>query len=347
MPLPPECRITVTHLSDANEARRLIKNMAAGLGFDLKECEELAIVASEMATNLSKHATAGRLVLTALEDGGRLGIKIESLDSGPGIADVELAITDGFSTIGSLGYGLGTVNRLMDEFEIQPRSDGQTGVKIACLRWKRELRETVVCPLSFGAATRCCRNMKINGDTFVIKRWNKSALIALIDGLGHGKHASYAAQEARQYIEGHYDQPLEALFRGADRACRATRGVVMALARFDWRAEPFTLTFANIGNIEVKVFGNTSPLDFKVHRGVVGLNAPSPVVAEYSWNPDYILALHTDGLKKMWSWSEFPKLDGMIASQAARHLLQALAKVDDDATIIVVKKSSVQSGDPL
>lgn len=348
MPLPPGCTVPVTHLSDANEARRLTKAMASELGFDLKESEELAIVVSELTSNLVKHATAGHLTLTPLEKGGRLGIKIESQDEGPGIADVERAITNGFSTKGSLGYGLGAINRLMDEFEIQPGPDGHTGTKITCLRWRRErTRETVVCPLSFGVATRAYRNMKLNGDAYVIKRWNEFALIALIDGLGHGRFANQAAQEARQYIEDHYDQPLEALFRGAGRTCRATRGVVMALARFDWHAEPVTLTFASVGNIEARVYGSPAPLNFSVHRGVVGLNAPNPVVAGYSWNPDYVLVLHTDGLKTMWRWDDFPELAEAPAASAARHLLQALAKNDDDATIIVVRKSCVQSGEPL
>lgn len=348
MPLPPVYIVPVTHLSDANEARRLTRAMATELGFDLKESEELAIVVSELASNLVKHATAGRLTLTPLEEGGRLGIKIESQDDGPGIADVERAITNGFSTTGSLGYGLGAINRLMDGFEIQPGPDGQNGAKITCLRWRREqIRKTKVCPLSFGVATRACRNMKLNGDAFVIKRWNEFALIALIDGLGHGQFANQAAQEARQYIEDHYDQPLEALFRGAGRACRATRGVVMALARFDWKAGPITLNFASVGNIEARVYGSPSPLSFIVHRGVVGLNAPNPVISEYGWNTDCVLVLHTDGLKAKWRWNDFPELAEAPAASAARHLLQALAKNDDDATIIVVRKSCLLSGDLL
>lgn len=340
MPLPPGCRIPVSHLSDANEARRLVKAMAFDLGFDIKESEEFAIVVSELASNLVKHATSGQLILTPLEEGGRLGIKIESQDHGPGIADVERAITDGFSTTGSLGYGLGSINRLMDEFEIQPGPDGKTGTQITCLRWKREpARKTEDCPLSFGVATRSYHNMELNGDAFIVRRSNEFALIALIDGLGHGQYAHIAAQSAREYIENHYDQPLEALFRGAGRACRATRGVVIALARFTWKTGIISLTFASIGNIEAKVFGSPVPVNLIVQRGVVGLNAPNPVVAEYSWSPDYVLVLHTDGVQTIWRWDDFPGLAGLPASLAAGRLLQVLAKDSDDATVIVVRKS--------
>ena len=347
MPLSSCCRVPIAHSSDAIEARRLVKGMAIELGFDLKVSEEFAIVVSELVTNLIKHATGGRLVLTPIEDSGRLGIQIESQDDGPGIADVEQAIADGFSATGSLGYGLGTINRLMDEFEIQPRPDGKTGTQITCLRWRREcIQKTKTCPLSFGVATRTYRNMELNGDAFIVKRWNEFALIALIDGLGHGQHANLAAQTAREYIENHYDQPLEALFRGAGRACRTTRGVVMALARFDWKEVPIKLSFASVGNIEARVFGCATPMNFIIHRGVVGLNAPNPFIAEYSWSSDFVLVLHTDGLHKMWYWNDFPELADAPASRAARRLLQKLDKGDDDATVIVVRKSCKPSGDP-
>lgn len=340
MNLPPDCRLKVSHLSDASEARRLVKIMASALGFDLKESEDFAIVVSELVSNLVIHATYGQLVLTPIEDQGRLGMKIESQDDGPGIADVEQAITDGFSTIGSLGYGLGTINRLMDEFNVRSLPDGQTGTVITCLRWKRESPpNSVTCPISFGIATRARLNSEINGDSFVIEDWNESALIALIDGLGHGQLAHQAAQMAREYLEKHYDQPLSVLFRGVGRACRATRGIVMALARFDWRVRPIRLTFASIGNIESRVFGCPTPMNLMAQRGVIGHNAPDPVIAEHDWNPAYVLVLYTDGLGMKWCWNDFPELAGATATYSAQRLLQKLARNDDDATVIVVRKS--------
>ena len=80
----------------------------------------------------------------------------------------------------------------------------------------------------------------------------KRALVGVIDGLGHGQFAHRAAQTARQYVENHFDLPLDQIFRGVGRACRATRGVVMALARFDWGQG--RLAFASVGNIAVRVF---------------------------------------------------------------------------------------------
>ncbi|HWP96590.1 MAG TPA: ATP-binding SpoIIE family protein phosphatase [Syntrophomonadaceae bacterium] len=340
MSLFRHCHVSVSHMSDASEARRLARTIALELGFDVRESEDLALVASELATNLVKHAQSGQLIFTSIEDDGRTGIKFQSQDNGPGISDVDQVITDGFSSTDSLGYGLGTINRLMDDFDIRPRPDGKNGTLITCRRWKRShIRKHIPGPLSIGIATRSRPNMSLNGDAFVAEQWNKSVLIAVIDGLGHGQHANVAAQAAREYIEEHYDQPLSMLFRGAGRACRATRGVVMALARFDWDRNPIKMSFAGIGNIEIKVFGCPNPMKFLVQRGVVGLNAPEPIVAEYDWASSYVLVLHSDGLNSKWQWSDYPELDKASANETARLLLQGLARNDDDATVIVVRKS--------
>jgi anti-sigma regulatory factor (Ser/Thr protein kinase) len=330
------------------EARRLAKAMAIEIGFDIQESEEIAIVASELASNLVKHAQGGRLTLTLLDDGGRPGIKIESQDAGPGIPDVDRAITDGVSTAGSLGYGLGSINRLMDELEIRAGINGKTGTYITCLKRRREnIQKAWVCPLSFGVATRACHNMEFNGDAFMVKQGNGFTLVALIDGLGHGQFANRAALTARQYIVNHFDQPLDAIFRGVGLACLATRGVVLALARFDWATETIRLTFASVGNIEARMFGSLAPTNFIVRRGVIGLNAPNPVVAGHCWDPDSVLVLFSDGLQSRWRWTDFPELAGAPAPRAAKRLLQALAKDNDDATVIVVRKKCMQEGDSL
>ncbi len=191
------------------------------------------------------------------------------------------------------------------------------------------------CPLAFGVATRPRQPGAVNGDAFVVKQWAESALVGVIDGLGHGQFAHRAAQAARQYVESHFDLPLDQIFRGAARACRATRGVVMALARFDWgRAR---LAFASVGNIEVRVFPSSEPFHFSIRRGIVGLNAPNAVVTEHPWPPGHLLVLHSDGLRTHWGWKDFPGLASQPAAALAQEFLRRLATKEDDATVIVVR----------
>jgi anti-sigma regulatory factor (Ser/Thr protein kinase) len=333
--LPPVL-IAVVHGSDVHEARLRAQAMALAIGFDETGSAEVALAVSELGANLLKHTKGGTLTLTTLVDGRRVGMQVISQDRGPGIADVEQALRDGFSTAGGLGYGLDAVNRLMDEFDIVSEPGTSGGTRIACRRWLRaDVGRTMPGPLTFGAASRPHPRMTENGDAFVIKCWGEGTLVAVIDGLGHGPFARRAAQTARQYVESHADQPLDLIFRGVGRACRATRGVVMALARFDGGGTQ--LTFASIGNIEVRVFGSVESMDFAVRRGIVGVNASNPAVTQHRWQPHYLLALHSDGLTTRWRWEDFPALRRASASVMARRLLQALAKDDDDATILVVK----------
>jgi anti-sigma regulatory factor (Ser/Thr protein kinase) len=335
MPPSPSQTIEVLHSSDVGAARRLARALAERIGFDPVASEEVALAMTELATNLIKHAQSGRLTLTALAEGGRVGMGIESDDSGPGIADIERALGDRFSTAGTRGTGLGAVNRLMDELDIT--SERGRGTRIVCHKWLRQHTVGIrPCPLAFGVATRPRQPGAENGDAFVIKQWAESALVGIMDGLGHGQFAHRAAEAARQYVESHYDQPLDQVFRGVGRACRATRGVVMALARFDWGLG--RLTFASVGNIEVRVFPRSEPFHFIVQRGVIGLNAPNAVVTDHPWPSDHMLVLHSDGLRTHWGWKDFPDAADKPAPALAQELLRSLAKEEDDATVIVVRQ---------
>jgi anti-sigma regulatory factor (Ser/Thr protein kinase)/serine/threonine protein phosphatase PrpC len=324
----------VKYPTDLSALRQLSKASAVAIGFSEREKEEITLAVSELASNLVRHAGGGTVILTPLSDNGRSGIQIESIDKGPGIPDMERAMTDGFSTVGSLGYGLGTVNRLMDEFDIQ--SQPSTGTYIVCRRWVCVSEATgKLCPLSFGAATRPHPRMGLNGDAFIIKQWEESALVGVIDGLGHGQWAQRATQTARRYVENHSAQLLGETFRSVGRLCRATRGVVMALARFDWKQEK--LTFASVGNIETRIFNSPEPVKFVIRRGIVGLNAPNPVVTQHHWEPGNIMVMHSDGVGTRWQWEDFPELASESATVTAQRLLHVLAKEEDDATVVVVR----------
>jgi anti-sigma regulatory factor (Ser/Thr protein kinase)/serine/threonine protein phosphatase PrpC len=330
-------RIPIASLPDTKRAADSARDVATTIGFSATECEEIVLAATELASNLLKHAGGGTLTVAATNATERPGIRIESEDRGPGIPDIEEAVTDGFSTTGSLGLGLGAVNRLMDEMEL--RSLSTAGAHIVCHRWLRPPTGPALLPwLDCGAATRVCRHETQNGDAFFVHRWAGNALTAVIDGLGHGQFAQRAAQTARHYIEQHYDLPLLDLFRGAGRACRATRGVVMALARFDAHARQH-IEIASLGDISVRVVGGAASINVLARRGVVGLGAVSPLVTVCPWTPTSILVMHSDGVASNWRWEDFRELTSEPADRIARRLLSAGARGDDDATVLVVRSA--------
>jgi hypothetical protein len=164
-------------------------------------------------------------------------------------------------------------------------------------------------------------------------------LVAVIDGLGHGQFARTAALAARRYVEQHFDRPLRDIFRGADRACRATRGVVMSLAHFD-NQDRYQVTVASVGNITVRLFDGTKQTTAIARRGVVGLSSLAPLITVCPWTPESILVMHSDGLHSRWNWQEFADLRQQPADRIARGLLAKLGKQEDDATVLVARARS-------
>lgn len=328
--------IRISHISDVAAVRNAVQRMARQVGHNGSAIDEIGLVSVELVTNILKYAKSGTIVLKIIDDEDRRGIQIESIDKGPGIRDFEEAVVDGYSTSGSLGYGLGAVHRMMDHLEIAANGHDTPGTHIIARRWVRtDTAETVQCPLDIGACTRSYPGMKLNGDAFVIKKWGHHALAGVIDGLGHGQYAHHASQKARQYVDSHYDMRLEDIFRGVQRACRATRGVVMALARFDWAEKQFH--YASVGNIEVREINASLPVRFQIRRGIIGKNAPNTVVTIHPWEMNNILIIHSDGISTHWQWRDFIHLADKSATDLSYHLMRAQGKDNDDATIVVIK----------
>ena len=325
--------LTISNLVDCLAAQESVRRVVLTLGFSGNVSEEINLVVTELAANLIKHAGRGTLSARPVEHGGRCGIEIEAADQGPGIGDVERSFTDGFSTAGSLGYGLGTVNRLMDEVDVN--SAAGCGTRIFCRRWLRSSHpEPMRSAWEVAVFTKPRDDMKENGDAFVVKEWDRRLLVGLIDGLGHGELAQQAALAAQRYVQGHYDSPLENIFAGVSRACRATRGVVMALARFDSARQ---ISFATVGNIEVRARCGPERLPFAVERGYLGAAQISARVQCFPWKPEWLFVLHTDGLNTHWNWNDFSAVDQASPRAVAQALMRKLASGQDDATVLAVR----------
>ncbi|MFY9559831.1 MAG: ATP-binding protein [Terriglobales bacterium] len=327
-------QIPIDQLFDCAMAQQTTRKVACGLGFGEQASEEIVLVVAELTSNLVKHAGCGALTLRPLNNGARIGIEVGTEDHGPGMRDVEEAFKDRYSTGGGLGYGLGTVNRLMDELEVS--STAALGTRILCRRWLRAKADmAIVHGWQVGVGTRPRRLAAANGDAFVIHEWNGRLLAGVIDGLGHGEPAQEAALAAQSYVQSHYDSALDKLFCGVSRACRGTRGVVMALARFE---SPTAMTLANLGNIEMRPWTGAKRLQITVQRGFLGAHGDHVRVQQHRWDPCWMLVLHSDGLRTHWQWTDFPGLEREPPQAVANKLLSMLAKKDDDATILAVKK---------
>lgn len=119
---------------DIIKARQLVRDFAVAQGMSLVEQTKLITAASELARNALVHGGGGEMRLAALHEGVRRGVRVTFTDQGPGIADLDLAMKDGFSTAGGLGLGLGGAKRLVNEFDIE--SQPGKGTTVTIIRWK-------------------------------------------------------------------------------------------------------------------------------------------------------------------------------------------------------------------
>ena len=120
--------------SDVVKVRQVVRTWAAEAGFSLVDQTKLVTGASELARNTLDHGRGGNVRLEILEEGGRRGLAMTFEDQGPGIADITLALTDGYTTGNGLGLGLSGTRRLMTEFRIDSQP-GQ-GTRVYCARWR-------------------------------------------------------------------------------------------------------------------------------------------------------------------------------------------------------------------
>lgn len=109
------------------------RNMATALGFNAIDRTRIEIVILELTRNLLAHASGGTLLITVVQKTAQQGICIEAIDQGPGIENIELAMRDGYSTKHTLGAGLPSVRRLMDEFAIE--STVGKGTRVKATKW--------------------------------------------------------------------------------------------------------------------------------------------------------------------------------------------------------------------
>ncbi|HTP29015.1 MAG TPA: anti-sigma regulatory factor [Anaeromyxobacteraceae bacterium] len=127
--------MSIEHEADIVTARQKARELAAASGLSRTEQTLIATAISEVARNIVSYARRGEVVLALLEDHGRHGVLVVATDEGPGIADPELALKDGYSTSSSMGMGLPGARRLMDEFELETAVG--KGTKITMRKWSR------------------------------------------------------------------------------------------------------------------------------------------------------------------------------------------------------------------
>ena len=135
MPVAGDVRVAIRNDADVVTARQEARAMGTEIGFSSTDLTLLATAISEVARNITTYAGEGEVALRVLDRGGRQGIEVVASDEGPGIADVERAMQDGYTTGKGLGLGLPGARRLVDEFELRTALGSGTSVRL--VKWTR------------------------------------------------------------------------------------------------------------------------------------------------------------------------------------------------------------------
>ena len=124
----------VTVAEDIVMVRQMVRKRAMGIGFNLVDQTKIVTATSELARNMLDYGGGGVTTVEVVEDGRKKGVRVTFCDKGPGIANLELAMKDGFTSGGGMGLGLGGAKRLSDDFAIET-APGE-GTCITIVRWK-------------------------------------------------------------------------------------------------------------------------------------------------------------------------------------------------------------------
>jgi anti-sigma regulatory factor (Ser/Thr protein kinase) len=327
----------VTEPSQVAEGRRLVLWLASRLEFSEERAGQAALIASELGTNLAKHARGGELLVSPVTtaDGEPGGIEILSLDKGPGMPEIAAARRDGYSTTGTLGHGLGAIQRQADQLDIYTHT---SGTAIAARIWReRPPVDTGQSRFEVGAVHVSKTGEVVCGDDWGWRQRNGRLSIFLADGLGHGLYAHDAAAAAiRVYATGHEQTP-RMLISDVHAALRPTRGAAVAMLAVD--LERRTGTFSGLGNIAGQILLPSGGRHNMVsHNGTAGHAAGRIEEFNYPVPPQATIVMFSDGLASRWDLGAYPGLTSKSPALIAGVLYRDHSRGRDDVTVVVARE---------
>jgi anti-sigma regulatory factor (Ser/Thr protein kinase) len=327
--------IQVSESSQTGEARRKVLAFAEERGMDESRRGSVALATTEMATNLVKHAGRGHILVQRMEAREDSGLRVISVDKGPGISDLSKALSDGHSTAGSMGTGLGAIKRLSDAFEVY--SPPGCGTVMSAEFWQRKHPVIQQPDLQIAVVSEPIHGEDVCGDGWGIRALADTTILMVVDGLGHGILASEAAREAERILATGGKDSLLDILRDTHDALKKTRGAALGLAKID--THKGLLTFAGVGNIGASIVVAGSSRSVASHNGIVGQVMERAQEFSYPWNANSILVMHSDGLATRWSLDSYPGIWNKTPGTIAAILHRDFSRGRDDVTVLVAKAS--------
>ena len=327
--------VEVRDPSDVAEVRRAAGRLASTEDLTDIESGNVALVATELATNLIKHAKQGRMIMRLIEPGQDTGVEILALDSGPGIKDVAQSMRDGYSTAGSSGNGFGAIKRLASQFDVH--SIPGKGTAILARFWAGRPRPAPRAGIEFGVVNLPMPGQEISGDGWGVEDLQDKYICTVVDGLGHGPDAAIAARAALATAKEYRDKTPAEMIERAHGSLRSTRGAAMAVAAVDLAAN--IVCYCAVGNISTTIVHKEQIRHLVSLNGIVGQEARKITEFTYPWSRESLLVMHSDGLTARWDLKAYPALVQRDPALIAGVLYRDLSRGRDDATVLVARET--------
>jgi anti-sigma regulatory factor (Ser/Thr protein kinase) len=322
--------LRVEDSSAAAACRNAALTLTGRLGFPEARADQVALAVTEAATNLHKHASQGSMLLRIGRDSGTPGLEMVTIDAGPGVPDTSAALRDGFSTRGTLGIGLGAIQRLADFSDLYS-TPGHSTVLVARF-WPHHGQQQQTPPRCAGLVRPITGETEC-GDVFGAAGTQAGLTGVLCDGLGHGPLAATAAMEAVATV---LDQPAAepaVLVERAHRAIGHTRGGAIGVVQV---AGP-VIRFAGLGNVAATIMADGTRKGMLSVPGIAGHQARTIRQFEYDAPPGAAIILHSDGVSNRWDPRALPGLNARDPLVVAAALLAEAGTRRDDAGVLVLK----------
>lgn len=325
----------VTDRSYMAVLKREVRLLATRLGFSTKKVNEIDIIVAELSSNLVKYTKTGEVLVKSLSSGDKAGLELISLDNGPGMADPNRMMVDGVSTGGSLGQGLGAIQRLANTFQLYSVV-GRGTVGLVRVFQKSIQAEDNVQKSIVRALVVPKPGETVCGDGFFCKLTPTSLKVFLGDGLGHGMLAHQAVQQAIRTMAQQHDTSPAGWLTAVHRAAIGTRGLVATGAVFDFTSRKWKL--CGVGNIRTQLSGQQQTKTYLASNGILGYNLPRVLMdQEMSYEPGQCLVMASDGLQTRWSPARYPHIGRYDPIVLAAALYKEHARRTDDMSVVVAR----------
>ncbi len=312
-----------------------IHKLAAEAGYPQAKLSDLDLIVSELTSNIQKHVTGGAEILVSVNKEERNEyVEIICIDNGPGIADINKVLADGYSSVNTLGHGFGSMKRLSDKFDIYSQPGWGTIVLIRV--YKSPDQSIARKPIQLYGLVVAKPGEKDSGDGFYFQNTQAGFKILLADGLGHGKDANFAVNEAVYAFRLCTETSAVETIRSVHQSIKKTRGIVANVVMYN--RDKQTWTISGVGNISTRLMSGTFQKLVVPYNGIIGHNIPNTMTdVTYSIEEYNQFISCSDGMRSRWENYKFPnvhKADPMILAAA---IYKEYARRTDDMSVIICK----------